>query len=219
MTLPFDRTFMLTLKEDRDSGSTFPDAPKGSTLTKTLEHLDEVGFPRPELFPGFDGRYTGLHTEHPFEYDHPGTGFNIGPKLVNLALGHIVMWRMCEFLDGDSFLILEDDVRFKPDWEAHFKFALPALPDDWDLLYVGSCCAQGYGHHPRPVSGQLHQVGYALCTHAYAVRKKALPILREATDKVYAAVDIAMCLHGIPKLKTYAFLPRLADQFETNIAP
>jgi GR25 family glycosyltransferase involved in LPS biosynthesis len=210
MTLPFDRTFMLAL--DRDIK-----APHSRTH-KTLDHLNAAGISA-EIFPGFDGGITGLTTNHTYEIDNPGTNYRIGPRTISLYLGHLAMWRMCEFLEGDSFLILEDDVRFNPGWEEHFAFAFPALPIDWDLLYIGSCCAQGHGHHPRQVSGHLHQVGYALCTHAYAVRKKALPVLRQACEKIYAGVDIAMCLHGIPQLKTYAFLPRLADQFETEIAP
>jgi GR25 family glycosyltransferase involved in LPS biosynthesis len=172
-----------------------------------------------EPFFGFDGGVTGLRTEHTYEIDNPGTNYRIGPKTVSLYLGHLAMWRMCEHLEGDSFLILEDDVRFKPDWEEHFEFALPALPNDWDLLYLGSCCCMGHGNNPVQVSGHLHKVDYALCTHAYAVRKKALPILRWECEKIYAGVDIAMCLHGIPRLNAYAFLPRLADQFETEIAP
>lgn len=214
---PFDRIFMLTLEKDPPTRATLGSS-TSSTLPKTLAHLEEHGIV-PELFPGLDGGQSGLLTNHVFEYDHPGTGYKIGPRLVSLYLGHVAMWRMMEFLEGDSFLVLEDDVRFAPDWREHFDYALPALPDDWDMLYIGSCCCMGYGHHPQRVSGHLHRIDYALCTHAYAVRKKALPILRRATDKVYAALDIAMCLHAIPQLNTYAFLPRLADQFETEIAP
>ena len=210
MTLPFDRTFMLTL----DPELKVPH----SRAQVTLDHLRSMGV-EVELFRGFDGAVSGLSTETTYEIDHPGTNYRIGARTISLYLGHVAMWRMCEVLDGDSFLILEDDVRFNPGWEEHFAFAIPALPSDWDLLYIGSCCAQGHGHHPRQVSGHLHQVGYALCTHAYAVSKKALPVLIQACEKIYAGIDIAMCLHGIPQLKTYAFLPRLADQFETNIAP
>lgn len=183
----------------------------------TLDHLRFAGIDA-EPFYGLDGEVTGLDTKWTYERDHPGTGYKIGPKTVSMYLGHYMFWKVCEYMEGDSFLVLEDDVRFTRDWKEHFDFAMPALPPDWDLLYIGSCCCMG---HPgiEKVSGHLHRVQHAQCTHAYAIRKKAAPILLEACQKVYAGVDIAMCLHGIPKLNTYAFLPRLANQHETMIAP
>ena len=199
---------MLALERDLN-------APHSRTR-KTLDHLSAMGI-NAEPFLGFDGSVTGLRTEHTYELDHPGTNYRIGPKTVNMYLGHLMMWRVCEYLDGDSFLFLEDDVRFKPDWREHFDFAIPSLPVDWDLLYIGSCCCGG--SPVTQISGHLNRVNHALCTHAYAVRKKAFPTIRKACDKVYAGIDIALCLHAIPELNTFAFLPRLADQFETDIAP
>ena len=206
--LPFARTFILTLEKTLNEPH--------SRTRKTLDHLNAVGI-NAEPFIGFDGSVTGLLTSHTYELDHPGTNYRIGPKTVNMYLGHMAMWRVCEYLDGDSFLFLEDDVRFKLDWREHFNFALPALPQDWDLLYIGSCCCEGT--EKQQISGHLNKVSHVLCTHAYAVRKKALKPLQKACEKVYAGIDIAMCLHAIPNMNAFAFLPRLADQFETEIAP
>jgi hypothetical protein len=206
--LPFSRVLLLTLAKSLNGPH--------SRTQKTLDHLRAMEIPA-EPFIGFDGEETGLLTTHTYEIDNPGTNYRIGGKTVNMYLGHLMMWRVCEFLEGDSFLFLEDDVRFRPDWREHFDFALPSLPKTWDLLFIGSCCCQGKG--ARQVSGHLHRVSYALCTHAYAIRKKALRRVQEVCQRIYAGIDIAICLHAIPELETYAFLPRLADQHETDIAP
>jgi hypothetical protein len=206
--LPFSRVFMLAVRKSLEQPH--------SRTQLTLDHMRAMDIPA-EPFIGLDGSETGLATTHTYEIDHPGTNYRIGPKIVNMYLGHLMMWRVCEYLDGDSFLFLEDDVRFKADWRAHFDFALPALPPTWDLLFLGSCCCGGKS--VQQISGHLHRVHYALCTHAYAVRKKALPVLARACAKVYANIDIAICLHAMPQLETYAFLPRLADQHGTEIAP
>lgn len=205
-TLPFDRTFMLTTARSLNS-------PHSRTAI-TLDHLRAEGI-EVEPFLSMDGQISGLQTIHTYDIDHPGTNYRIGPKTISMFIGHLMMWKVCQYISGESFLFLEDDVRFKPDWREHFNFAMPALPADWDLLYIGSCCCQD--KNPQRVSGHLHRVSYALCTHAYALSRKALPVIEQACQKVYAGIDIAMCLHGIPQLQAYAFLPRLADQFETVI--
>lgn len=199
---------MLTLKSS--------EGPHGRTQV-TLDHLRKEGI-EVELFYGVDGRKSGLITSHTYELDHPGTGYRMGAKVVNLFLSHVLMWRVWEYLSGDSLMIFEDDVRFVPGWRDHFDFAWPALPSDWDILYVGSCCCMDKPGRQQ-VSGQLYRIREAMCTHAYAIRKKALPALLDATEKVYANVDIAMSLHALPRLNAYAFLPRLAEQFKTEIAP
>lgn len=200
----FARYFLLTIKRNQRKAQ------------HTLDHLRFAGIV-PEVFYGLDGEVTGLETKHTYELDNPGTGYKIGPKTVSMYLGHMMVWKACEFLNGDAFMIMEDDARFTPDWKAHFDFAIPALPANWDLLYLGSCCVQGT--NPKQISGHLHKVTHALCTHCYAIRKKAIPTLVDACEKVYAGVDIAMSLHAIPKLNTFAFLPRIVDQFQTEISP
>lgn len=201
----FDKIFMLTLPRTLHGRA-----------RETLDHLRYHNL-EAEPFIGLDGEVCGLETKFTYELDHPGTGYRIGPKTVSMYLNHMILWKVCKYLPGDVFLILEDDVRFNPDWKEHVDFALPSLPQDWDLLYIGSCCAQD--KKPIQVQGHLHRVSYALCTHAYAVRKKALDVLWDACHRIYAGVDIAMCLHAIPQLQTYAFLPRIAQQHNTVISP
>ena len=214
-SLPFTRILLLTLR----TALANPDA----KVHATLAHLLSLDIPATP-FTGYDCSESGLITTHPYERDHPGSGYRIGPKTVNMCLSHLTMWRSCELLEGtngaqpsDSFLFLEDDVRFRPDWYVRFSRAFAALPPSWDLLYVGSCCCADKQNNL--IAPDLYRVRYALCTHAYAVRRKALSVLQAACARIYAGIDISMCLHGIPKLETYAILPRVADQFETVISP
>lgn len=181
----------------------------------TLTHLAERGISA-EKFDAVDYEVTGLCTRFPYEVDNPGSGFNIGPKLVNLYLAHYLLWNVCLHLENDSFFIFEDDVRFDADWKTHFDDAIGFLPDDWDLLYVGSCCVE-HNRERRQVHNRLWMVRYALCTHAYAIRKKAIRPLLDGLQKVYAPVDIAMITEA--KLKMYAFFPRLCDQDGIEILP
>lgn len=202
MNAQFDRVFMLTIRRN------------ASKSEATMEHLRSVGL-FPELVYGFDGTISGLTTIHPYEIDRPGSDQQIPAWTVNNFIGIAMVLEILSHIGGDSFLILEDDVRFEKDWRSDMAAAMP-LPNNWDLIYLGSCCCHGREGITR-IKGNLHRVQFALCTHALAVRKKALPALRTACEKVDAAIDVSICIRGIPKLETYAFLPRLASQLNTPL--
>lgn len=200
----FSRTFFITL----DRYLADPD----NRVHSTLSHLADNGIGI-ELFQGFDAERTGLSTIHP----EPEHSTPLAPKCVNIALSHINIWKMCLHLDGDSFLILEDDVRFVPGWIDRFNRDMPFLPSTWDFLFLGSCCCGCINQ--TAVHGDLYRIRHALCTHAYAFRKQAVPVLVRACSRIYTKNDIMLALHAIPLLETYAFLPRLADQLNTIFPP
>jgi GR25 family glycosyltransferase involved in LPS biosynthesis len=128
-----------------------------------------------------------------------------------------MLWAACLLLDDDAFLVLEDDAQLAPDWAGAFAQALRDVPPDWDGLYLGSCCTGGYPR--RHVRGRVYEVRYPLCTHAYAVRRKALGALIETQDAAtcYGPIDITLRLHSWPRLRCYTILPRLANQHNTVI--
>lgn len=199
--LPFDRVFMLTIRRN------------AAKCEATMDHLRSFGV-FPELVYGFDHQVSGLTTTHTYEIDKPGSGQKIPTWITNNFIGLKMIFAILDCIGGDSFLLLEDDVRFENNWRSELAAAMP-LPIDWDLLYLGSCCCQ---NRPRThIKGRLHEIKYALCTHAFAVRKKALSVLRPVCEKIDAAIDVAICLRAIPDLKTYAFLPRLAHQLDTPL--
>lgn len=170
-----------------------------------------------QFFDGIHAERFGLQTIFPYEVDNPGSKFNIGFKCVGIWLSHYFLWGALNLLWEDSFMVLEDDAKFEPDWHPRLINALKNTPEDYDMLYIGSCCA--HTSPRRLISAQVWEVKYPLCTHAYIVRKKALPVLLRTQRKVYAPIDISMAFHSMPELKVYTILPRLVDQFDTVIKP
>jgi len=59
--------------------------------------------------------------------------------IMGCALSHLSLWwrLVNEHQDINTFLILEDDVKLKPEWEGRWKAAEPHLPEDWDIIYLG----------------------------------------------------------------------------------
>lgn len=205
MTGPFHRSYLLTLKRSSER------------CNETMAHLKDNGLV-PEIVFGLDGEITGLRTEHTYEVDHPGSNYHIGQKTVSMHLSHIMMWQIALYQqDAETFLFMEDDVRFEANWREKTDEALTHMPHDWDMLYVGSCCVAD--KYPVLVSGSLYKVKGALCCHAYAVRRKALPFLYDTCQRVYAGVDIALALDCAPHLNCYVIFPRVANQHNTEIIP
>lgn len=199
------RTFCLTLPE------------KPQRTAKAKDHFNALTVRNVEFFDAIHAEKAGLATIHPYEVDHPGSGFKMGFGPTGCMLGHYMLWGALNLLWDEHFLILEDDAKFPEDWHTRFTQAMNDTPPDFDMLYVGSCCCAG-----RPqtqIKGEVWEVKYPLCTHAYIVAKKALPILLKAHRKFWAPIDIAMTMESHPQMKVYTVLPRIVEQFDTVIPP
>ena len=132
-----------------------------------------------------------------------------------MHLSHYMLWKVLSYLPEDEFWILEDDCRWDKDWLPRYQSAYSALPKDWDFVWLGSCCA--YDKPQWCVDKNLYVVNFPMCTHAYMVRKKALPIMLEGCQKVWSPVDIAIVLDVAPKLKHFTIIPRIVDQYDTTL--
>lgn len=200
------RTFCLSLPDNEAPGRT----------QAALKHFRERGIYDLQFFYGIHAEKAGLKTVHPYLLDHPEENFTMGYKPTGIWLSHIMLWSALLLVHEDHFLILEDDAQFPENWHARFVAALNDAPRGFDMLYVGSCCCKGMP--TTHIKGEVFDVRYPQCTHAYVVAKKALPVLLSTNRKAYAPVDIALNLHSHPLLKVYTVLPRIVGQFNTDIS-
>lgn len=133
---------------------------------------------------------------------------------IGCTLTHIAALTLAQYRSLDSVLVLEDDATFGFDFRERFAEAVPHVPDDWEILYLGSWTDFGpFTDNVKPVSGPIVKLDWALCTHAYAVRGHAIDKIlvsavtkREPIDQVYAQ----MMRDG--ELTAYAVKPSLAFQ-------
>lgn len=197
------RTFIITLPEKPDR------------RVKMAAHLKERGLHTYQFFDGLHAEKAGLSTVHPYERDHPGSGYRMGFAPTGIWLSHVMLWSALNLLHDDHFLVLEDDAQLPEDWHTRFVSALNDAPNDYDMMYVGSCCCKGCAQ--THIKGEVFEVKYPLCTHAYIVAKKALPTLLKNTRKAWAPIDISMTLECHPHLKVLTVLPRIFTQFNTVI--
>lgn len=142
----------------------------------------------------------------------------MGERQIGIYLSHWMLWNYLLTKPDDSFFIFEDDVTFVPGWKEMWMVDLALLPPDWDLFYVGHCCVKGWGDNAQ-FSEHIWRTKKAQCMHAYMVRAKAIPFMLEKCQKVWAPVDLAVLWECQPHLNTFARVPRLVDQVDTNLPP
>lgn len=195
-TLP--RTFVLTV--DREI----------KRFNETAEHLNELGIPW-ERFDGIDNQLCRLNPVDTFDFDR--TGDRIAPKHVAACLSHWTLWKVMSYLPENEFLVLEYDVRLADDWQEQYSRAMSVIPDDWDVLFLGSCCTAG--RETTHIAENVYEVKYPLCGHAIAYRKPALSVLLREHQRIYAPLDIALYHGAFPKLRVYTVLPAIVHQHGT----
>lgn len=208
------RAFLLTVKRS---------LPKCEI---TLAHLKSAGVTT-ETFFGLDAMELNLSPNNLFERNgeslgrfpdgRPVPGEKIGYRPVAACLSHYMLWKVLSYMPEDSFWILEDDAEFVPDWSNRYHEAMNHVPSDWDIIFIGSCCTAG--RPSQNLGGGLFEVKYPMCGHALQIRKKALPVLLEVHQRIWAPLDIAMIYDSLPKLKVYTILPRIVNQRGTFIGP
>lgn len=180
----------------------------------TRANLAEHGLPC-EPFYGVDRDVFRLLPMDTFDVDRVGD--KIGHCHVAACISHYLMWKVMSYLDGDAFWALEYDAMMEPDWRTRYERAMAGLPDDWDIVFLGSCCTQG--RPTRQVGENLFEVKYPLCGHGIMIRKKALPVLLDTHQKVWGPLDIAMFYTSLPKLRVYTILPAIIGQRDTAFPP
>ena len=189
------------------------------------KHLREVGIVAEE-FPcvcAYDKLVapaepvSGLTTINTYEVDAPGSGYRIGPKGTALCVSFQMFWTMCMFLPDDYFFFIEWDALFDPDWKKRADQAVLDTPEDFDFLFLGSCCCKD---KPQThIKGEIFEVKWPMCNHAQIIAKKAMGTLLRTQRRIYAPADISLAFHAFPHLKVYTLLPRCVNQSNTVISP
>ena len=181
-----------------------------------------------QFFHGINAPRLGIDTTLPYELN--GVPELLGPASVGCWLSHRALWAACMLMPPDTrflgpgpfregqdlFFILEDDAKLPDDWAYRVNLAIEDA-GDFDLLLVGS---SGTTDKPKThIAGTVYEVRWPFCTHAYIVRRRALPTLIAAFDEArcYAPVDITLMLHAYPKLRVLTVLPRIVDQHHIEL--
>lgn len=205
-----------------------PDEPKWVERdNKAKEYFAQEGITDVHWVPGIHAEAFGIAGTHIYLLDNrPEEKHMIGPHKVAGYLTNYMMYAVMDAMPSPYFMYLETDCRFKEGWREGVEKALEDIPEDFDYLFVGSCCAKD--KQPILVKDNLYHFPYRginkwyyypVCAHCMIIAKKAVPTILATQRDCANPADIGIMRYAFPKLKVYAILPRLADQGPTYIIP
>lgn len=161
------------------------------------------------MFRGVHGRTWGIGTEQWFSERRDTGSWVIPPGHIGLNLSHWMLWSHLWHAGVEEALVLEDDAILPPDFLQQLAATRAALPDDWQFLSVGSV-----GDPQRqPINARVCRVaGWVFGTHAYLVRRAALPVLLDTMQSCQDHIDVQLWRNAMPRLRWYLAWPSLAQQ-------
>jgi len=154
------------------------------------------------------------------------------------ALSHLGLWYKLahETQDIQNYLILEDDVKFNPNWEVAWKTAVADgdIPEDYDILYLGGVLPPNRGSFKASMErfndsfcrvkentswGQEAPTRYFhFCAYAYVLSKQgAQKVMRllEENDGFWTSADHVLC-NPVSVLNAYVMDPLIAGCFQDD---
>jgi GR25 family glycosyltransferase involved in LPS biosynthesis len=190
---------------------------------------------RAERWPAIDGRALTL-TPALKRLLKPNDFF-WKKAVTGCALSHLGLWSKlaAENPDIENYLIMEDDVKLRPDWEVAWKEAADDVPEDYDIIYLGgvlppnrqmfekSCKDRVNDSFCRikenTVWGQSSPNRYFhFCAYAYILSKrgaqKVLGLIN-SSDGFWTSADHVLC-NPVTVLKAYVFEPMIAGCYQDD---
>lgn len=156
--------------------------------------------------------------------------------VMGCALSHLSLWwkLVNEHPEIQNFLILEDDVKLKPEWEGRWKAAQGSLPEDWDIIYLGGILPPNraaFEHSKERVNEHFSRVAlnsifgqnpptryFHWCAYAYVLSRrgaqKVLEILK-GHDGYWTSADHMLC-NPVDHLHMYFLDPLVAGCYQDD---
>jgi GR25 family glycosyltransferase involved in LPS biosynthesis len=186
------------------------------------------------LRPAYDGRHVKL-TPALARVFLPND-FHWKKAVMGCALSHLSLWLELahESSACDNYLILEDDVKFKPGWLQVWQKAVEEVPEDYDVLYLGGVLPPNRGMYEKllqPVNefwaqiqtnqifGQQEPSRYFhFCNYAYILSRKGAKKILEGLAKrggYYTSADHMIC-NRVEDMKHYMLTPLVAGCYQDD---
>ncbi len=171
-----------------------------------------------EFFEGINGRKFGLETKIPYMDDQPNWTPDDGPMHfissghIGCILSHYMLWKTLSYLPYEEIVIFEDDVILCDTFKEKLIDYKSRLPEDWQYVFIGNCCLPPEDYQIKISDNIITTTHPPMCTHAYMIKKSAIPVLIETNSLAWSHIDIQIQKRSLKKLKHYVFNPVLVTQ-------
>ena len=160
--------------------------------------------------------------------------FHWKKPILGCAMSHLKLWYDLAQGSSPNYLIMEDDVKFKPGWENIWKQAVEHIPADYDVLYLGGILPpnkSGYDQVIEQVAPFWSQIKehtlygqsepnryFHVCNYSYILTKQGA---KKILDKIlaiggyYTSADHMVC-GQLSLLKHYFLTPLVAGCYQDD---
>jgi len=185
---------------------------------------------RAERISAVDGRKLSLTPEMYQLFQH--NNFKWKKSVMGCLLSHVSIWKKILQEKGDSFLIVEDDVRFEPGWREQWSHI--DVPKDADLVYLGGILPPNraglqnvlqkvtndcYSILPNCLFNKTPLPIFHLCAFSYVLTRsgaeKLVAYLTHSHQKLFAPYD-HLIMHPSVGLTKYIVQPFLTRCFQED---
>jgi GR25 family glycosyltransferase involved in LPS biosynthesis len=156
--------------------------------------------------------------------------------ILGCALSHLELWLslITDTADIGSYLIMEDDVKFKEGWQQRWNEAAAHAPDDWDVIYLGGILPpnrDGFERVKEKVNPYFSRVAlnqvfgqqvpsryFHFCNYSYILsRKGAQKIIDtlKSKDGYWTSADHMIC-NNHEKMNLYFLDPLVAGCYQDD---
>lgn len=179
-------------------------------------YFKSIGIENVYWINGVHAEKFGVKASRPYLRDNPEQNWYLEQRTVGGYLSGYLTFELCRsHTEWKYILFLEEDAIFIDGWKEIFLQALKDVPEDFDFLFLGSCCTEG--RESIHIKGNVYHVKYPMCGHAYLIAQKAFPLLVENCRDACIPFDVHLFDGLFDKLKVYTILPRLANQHDTEL--
>lgn len=213
-----DEAYVINLERRPDRLASF----------KQNAHLKEFTY----VWKATDGR--ALTLTPPVARLFSNNDFKWKKSVMGCALSHFGLWqKLAADPVANSYLIMEDDVRFRDDWADLWKKAASHIPADADVIYLGGVLPPNKSSLPsitEPVNAHFARVAknnlfsaesrryFHFCNYSYVMTKRGAQKMMQLINErgIFTSGDHMIVNHGDTLFNIYFTTPLLTTCIQEN---
>ena len=176
-----------------------------STKIQFEKHNLEV-----ERFSGIDGRNIKL-SDYPNIIKKDSLLFQNKKGSCGCYISHILLWdKILKDNDSEIILILEDDIIIDNNFENKFLKYYKDVPNDWDLLYLGTGKQLGKNINKNIMKPKIGSfTGYNNGTFGYIIKKTSIEKIKKLILPIKNKTIDFVIRNNFKNIKAYFFINKI----------
>lgn len=147
---------------------------KQSFVINLDESTERLAAFRASFDPVWPWEHRPIRRHRGFRMDriHVPGWFQLSAGACGCLAAHASLWDFAGYRKVEHMAVFEDDARAAPDFAERIMPFLDAVPDDWDIIYLGGKVSAPSKYKPQRVNNLVVRVPRVAGTWGYIVRRR-----------------------------------------------